>query len=70
MADLVCYAITQFSIVPHVRRRGIFLLSRNDEESFNKFSSSDPEPDPEHRRGGRSHVDNTSCVKNQSQSVP
>ena len=32
------------------------VLSRNGEESFNKFSSPDPEPDPDHLR---SHGDNT-----------
>ena len=36
-----------------------FLLSRNGEESFNKFLS----PDPDHFRGGPSYGDNISCVK-------
>ena len=42
-----------------------FDVSRNRDESFNKFLSPDPDPNPDHLRGGPSHGDNTSCVKNQ-----
>ena len=39
-----------------------FVLSRNCEESFNEFLS--PGPDPDHPRGGPSHIDINSCAKN------
>ena len=41
-----------------------FVLSRNGEESLNKFLS----PDPDRLRGGPSHGHSTSCVNKSSQS--
>ena len=43
-----------------------FVLSQSGEESLIKFLS--PDPDPDHPRGGPSHVHNTSCVKKSSKS--
>ena len=40
-----------------------FVLSRNGEESFNKFSSPNLVPDPDHLRGGPSHGDITDVEK-------
>ena len=46
---------------------GMFFQSPNGDESLNKFLSLNPRPD--HRRGGPTHGDNTSCVKKSSQSA-
>ena len=42
-----------------------FVLSRNGEESFNTFLSPNPNPDPDHLRGGPSRGYNTFCLKYQ-----
>ena len=44
-----------------------FVLSPNDQESLNKFLSSDSDPDPDHLRGP-SQGHNTYCVKKSNQS--
>ena len=48
---------------------GMFPLYLNGYESLSKFLSPDREPDPDDLRGGRSHVDNTSCVPNKIKSI-
>ena len=40
-----------------------FVLSPNGEESLNKFLSPDPDPHPDHLRGGPSHEYNNNGVK-------
>ena len=44
------------------------VVSRNGEESFNKFSIPDPNPDLDRLSGGPSHGYTPSCVKKSSQS--
>ena len=44
-----------------------FVISRNGEESFDAFSSPDPDPVLDFLRGGPSHGYNTFCVKKSSQ---
>ena len=43
------------------------MVSRNAEESLNKFRSPDPDTDSDHLRGEANHGNNTSCVKTSSQ---
>ena len=45
-----------------------FVVSPNGEKFLNKLLSPDPDWDPDHLRGGRSHGYNTSCVKESSKS--